>query len=200
MIYFETQVILIATIIMPSAELNIRGITYPLGAKAVGWVISLVPLGFLIYFGVEQAMACNYDWVSNFATLWFQSWSKKEMRLTRLLITLFRKNFSDRTTATTTTTRDTCMRSNSKRWANRARVVWSMVNEHHQLDWARAFPTRASSTTPLWSRKRPLLRKPLLSTTSILKRYESSRDAADHDLELFFETINKYLFHFNFLS
>lgn len=50
---------------MPSPELNIRGITYPLGAKAIGWLISLVPLIILIYFGVEQAIAYNYDWVYN---------------------------------------------------------------------------------------------------------------------------------------
>lgn len=48
---------------MPSTELNIRGITYPLGAKVVGWIISLIPLGILVYFGVKQAIAYNYDWV-----------------------------------------------------------------------------------------------------------------------------------------
>lgn len=48
---------------MPSTELNIRGITYPLGAKVVGWIISLIPLGILIYFGVKQAIEYKYDWV-----------------------------------------------------------------------------------------------------------------------------------------
>lgn len=57
------KVILISTIIMPSPELNIRGITYPLGAKIVGYIISLVPLAILIYFGAQQAIAYNYNWV-----------------------------------------------------------------------------------------------------------------------------------------
>jgi hypothetical protein len=48
---------------MPSQELNIRGIKYPTSAKVVGYFLSAVPLFFLIFFGIKQAIDYKFNWV-----------------------------------------------------------------------------------------------------------------------------------------
>lgn len=58
------KTIIVATIIKPSAEMNLKGIPYPTYAKVIGWIIVSIPLSVIPLCGFFQAKKHNYNWVN----------------------------------------------------------------------------------------------------------------------------------------
>ena len=56
--------IMVATLIMPSGELSLRGIKYPFYAKVIGWIIAWLPTLIIIVFAIYKCFSYEFDWVN----------------------------------------------------------------------------------------------------------------------------------------
>ncbi len=54
---------MIASFIVSSGEINIKGITYPTYSKVIGYIFVLLPLAAIPGCGIYQAKKHNFNWV-----------------------------------------------------------------------------------------------------------------------------------------
>ena len=63
------KAIIVASLILPSNEMTLKGIPYPFYSKVIGFVIAAIPISAIFIFGAIQAFKYEFNWVSKLSVL-----------------------------------------------------------------------------------------------------------------------------------